>query len=436
MLKDFVLPDLGEGIVECELVEWLVKEGDSVVEDQPIADVMTDKALVQIPAVHPGTITKLYYKVGELARVGAPLFSIEMVSNEIASSDTAQEVVLESAADSQTVAVETAPAANEPVGKNFDDGGPDNNLEHHPNHSEHHERAIASPAVRRLAREMGVDIRQVHGSGDKGRVYKEDLYSFSQAGSVQAVPGELARTMNLGQGESSHREPLRGVQAAMAKQMQRSVQTIPHFTMCEQLDVTELVKIKRLLNEQSAGAEIPRLTLMPFMIKAVSIALGEFPILNSHLDESAGEIEFYHHHHIGFAIDTPQGLLVPVVKHVETSSIVSIAHQMDELMSAARAGRLSRSQLSGGTFTLSNVGAIGGTVATPIINYPESAIMALGRVQRLPRFADDGNVEARDIADISWSADHRIIDGATMAKFSNRFCQLLSQPANLLINLK
>ncbi|TAA48530.1 2-oxo acid dehydrogenase subunit E2 [Corallincola spongiicola] len=412
MFKEFMLPDLGEGIVECELVEWLVKEGDLVVEDQPIADVMTDKALVQIPAVHPGCISKLYYKVGELARVGAPLFAIEIEQAVVA--DSVANAVEAIATEVAEKVVET-PEAGALIEVSEPQSG----------------KAVASPAVRRMARELGVNIAEVPGSGEKGRVYKEDLFAYSGNSSVSALPGQLARV--TGQGESSHKEPLRGVQAAMAKQMSLSVTTIAHFTMSDQIDLTELTAMKRAL---AAEIEQPKLTLMPFMIKALSVALAEFPILNSHLHEEPQEIEFFHHHHIGVAVDTPQGLLVPVLRHVEDSSVLSLAHQLSELLADARAGKLSRAQLSGSTFTVSNVGAIGGTTATPIINYPESAILAVGRIQRLPRFDANDKVVARQIADISWSADHRIIDGATMAKFSNRFIQLLQQPSNLLINLR
>jgi 2-oxoisovalerate dehydrogenase E2 component (dihydrolipoyl transacylase) len=389
MLKEFVLPDLGEGIVECELVEWLVKEGDSVVEDQPIADVMTDKALVQIPAAHPGIVSKLYYQVGEMAKVGAPLFSI--LTEEQGEPETQHKF---------TVKESAAPAVVQQVTS----------------------KAIASPAVRRLAREMGIDLNSVTGTGEKGRVYKEDLVAHARKQRGDEAKQEV----------QSHLEPLRGVQAAMAKQMTLSMQ-IPHFSMSEQVDFTELTALKRQL---SAELNLPTLTMMPFLLKALSVALSQYPILNSQLHEQQREIEYYHHHHIGVAVDTEQGLLVPVVRHVEQATILSLAEQLASLFESARAGTLSRQQLSEGTFTVSNVGTIGGTTATPIINYPQSAILAIGRIQQKPRFNSEGQVLARAIADISWSADHRIIDGATLARFSNRFVELIQQPSHLLVNLR
>jgi len=429
--EDFILPDIGEGIVECEIVDWLVQEGDSISEDQPVCDVMTDKALVQIPAKHSGTVSKLYYAKGDIAKVHAPLFAISRQA-DIGSATTA--------ADTRTTVskpVSVAVVTERPLAKAAA-----------PRQAAAQGKALASPAVRRLARELSVDIQQVPGSGEKGRVYKDDVRAFakgetattSTSGSDLDLTPKLSvsdtKTTTGTQTNATNRvEPIRGIKAAMARQMAESVATIPHFTYCEEIDLTELIVLRNQLKDQYAKQGV-KLTMMPFFMKALSLAINDFPIMNSQPNADCTELTYFSAHNIGIAVDSKVGLLVPNIKGCEQKSIVDIANALTKLTEAAREGRVSPAELKGGTITISNIGAIGGTVATPIINKPEVAIVALGKVQALPRFDAKGQVVARQIMQISWSGDHRIIDGGTIARFTNLWKQYLEQPSSMLVAMR
>ena len=412
MSIDFILPDIGEGIVECELVEWLVKEGDTIVEDQPIADVMTDKALVQIPAMHSGVIEKLYYQQGEIAKVHEPLFAMvaDGASPGAAVAEEAKPEVSDKTVEA-TPQVEETPEVASSAGKAV---------------KATNGKALASPAVRRVAREMDVNIHEVAGSGKKGRVYKDDVLAHCQSEPVTST------TLVATGGKRT--EAIRGVKAVMAKAMQESVSSIPHFTYCEEIDMTELIALRKELKEVYAKQDI-KLTMMPFFMKAMSLALKEFPLINSQVNDDCSELTYFDDHNIGMAVDSKVGLLVPNVKHVQVKSILDLAQDITRLTNDARSGRVATEDLKGGTITISNIGAIGGTVATPIINKPETAIVALGKLQTLPRFNDKGEVEARSIMQVSWSGDHRIIDGGTIARFCNLWKSFLEKPSNMLVHM-
>ena len=411
MSIDFILPDIGEGIVECELVEWLVKEGESIVEDQPIADVMTDKALVQIPAMHTGVVEKLYYQQGEIAKVHSPLFAMVPLEEEANVKETKLATkpkipVLDEQVTATTVStknVDIKPTVAKKVTN---------------------EKALASPAVRRVARELEVNIHQVAGSGKKGRVYKDDVVAFSQGTNITSVAAPV----------STYSEPIRGIKAVMASAMQNSVSTIPHFTYCEEIDMTELIALRAELKEIYAKQDI-KLTMMPFFMKAMSLAIKEYPLVNSQVNEDCTELTYFNDHNIGMAVDSKVGLLVPNIKQVQTKSILDLANDIMRLTNDARSGRVASDDLKGGTITISNIGAIGGTVATPIINKPEVAIVALGKLQQLPRFNAKGEVEARSIMQVSWSGDHRVIDGGTIARFCNLWKSFLEKPSNMLVHM-
>ncbi|WP_435273840.1 dihydrolipoyllysine-residue acetyltransferase [Psychrobium sp. nBUS_13] len=406
--KEFLLPDIGEGIVECEVVEWLVAVGDEIQEDQPICDVMTDKALVQIPAMENGIVSELFTKKGGVAKVHAPLFSYRC-EGEVSAT-------VAPVADTKRAA---APVVN------TDNTG-------------NNKKAIASPAVRRVAREMNIDLTQVKGSGKNGRVYKSDLL----APSVVEVPvSSVAETATVpttvigGDVAANHVasvEPIRGIKAAMARQMVDSVSTIPHFTYSEEIDLTELIALRGGMKDAYKEQGV-KLTMMPFFIKALSLAIKEYPVLNSQLTSDASELQFFSQHNIGMAVDSKVGLLVPNIKHVQNLSIVDVANEVTRLTDAARAGRLAQDDMKHGTITISNIGALGGTIATPIINKPEVAIVALGKLQKLPRFDDAGNVVARQIMNVSWSGDHRVIDGGTIARFCNLWKSYLENPSSMMM---
>ncbi|CAM5220793.1 dihydrolipoamide acetyltransferase component of pyruvate dehydrogenase complex [Alishewanella longhuensis] len=302
-------------------------------------------------------------------------------------------------------------------------------------------KALASPAVRRLARELSIDIQLVPGSGDKGRVFKDDVHAFAKSSGsdhdlTPKVTATSAATSSVAVANSTHRvEPIRGIKAAMARQMSDSVATIPHFTYCEEIDLTELIALRNQLKDQYAKQGV-KLTMMPFFMKALSLAINEFPVMNSQPNADCTELTYFSAHNIGIAVDSKVGLLVPNVKGCEQKSIVEIANALTKLTEAAREGRVSPADLKGGTITISNIGAIGGTVATPIINKPEVAIVALGKVQALPRFDANAQVVARQIMQISWSGDHRIIDGGTIARFTNLWKQYLEQPSSMLVAMR
>jgi len=415
VIKSFELPDIGEGIVECEVVDWLVAVGDEIVEDQAICDVMTDKALVQIPAMENGVVTELFCKKGGVAKVHAPLFSYQVAGGET--------VIV-----SQPVAVTPKPeeVVNTPaiVDKTINN-----------------KKAIASPAVRRVARELNIDLTQVVGSGKNGRVLKGDLLNppavvttpsvtKSSESSIQTT--QVSSAGPVAANEVSNIEPIKGIKAAMARQMVDSVSTIPHFTYSEEIDLTELIALRGGMKDAYREQGI-KLTMMPFFIKALSLAIKEYPVLNSQLNAGADEIHYFSQHNIGMAVDSKIGLLVPNVKHVQNLSIVEVANEVSRLTDAARAGRLGAQDMKHGTITISNIGAIGGTTATPIINKPEVAIVALGKLQKLPRFDEAGNVVARQIMNVSWSGDHRVIDGGTIARFCNLWKSYLENPSSMMM---
>ncbi len=522
MTIEFILPDIGEGIVECELLEWLVSEGEHIEEDQPVAEVMTDKATVQIPAMHAGVVNKLHYAVGDIAKVHAPLFSMtpddadansdtqedaqaevkdnaaetatandsasssasngkhiedfilpdigegivecEIVKWNVAEGDEIEEDQAVVEAVSYTSAADASPSsdtgssnvASQSSVQTQTNGLSQQSTQVAPskfNDGEYEPpiaiegKVLASPAVRRVAREKNIDLSSVKGSGKKGRILKSDVLNLQQpsvGSSTQSAPSSSSsstsqkgdsRSVNTVVKGSVRTEKVRGIQAAMAKQMSASVYTIPHFTVSDELVMDNLMALRKLLKPEFEAKNV-KLSFMPFFVKAMSLALNEFPVINSQLNEDATEISYFADHNIGFAVDSKIGLLVPNIKRVQDLSLLDIAVQMQDIIEQARAGRVAGEHLKGGTISISNIGAIGGITATPVINKPEAAIVALGKTQKLPRFDDEGNVSAQNIMAVNWSGDHRIIDGATMVRFNNLWMSYLTQPEKMLMHLK
>ncbi|MDW5285950.1 dihydrolipoyllysine-residue acetyltransferase [Alteromonas macleodii] len=448
-IEDFILPDIGEGIVECEIVKWNVAEGDEIEEDQAVVEVMTDKAVVEIPAKNAGTVHRLYYAQGDIAKVHSALFALEVAGEVTTTSGTndespsannsASSVASQSSVNTQTNGSSQQSAQIAP--SKFSDG------EYEPPIAIEG-KVLASPAVRRVAREKNIDLSTVEGSGKKGRILKSDVLnlqhsnvdtssqntSSSAPSSSNAEKGDLNSTSTVLKG-SVRTEIVRGIQAAMAKQMSASVYTIPHFTVSDELVMDNLMSLRKLLKPEFEAKNV-KLSFMPFFVKAMSLALNEFPVINSQLNEDATEISYFADHNIGFAVDSKIGLLVPNIKRVQDLSLLEIAVQMQDIIEQARAGRVAGEHLKGGTISISNIGAIGGITATPVINKPEAAIVALGKTQKLPRFDDEGNVSAQNIMAVNWSGDHRIIDGATMVRFNNLWMSYLTQPEKMLMHLK
>jgi 2-oxoisovalerate dehydrogenase E2 component (dihydrolipoyl transacylase) len=454
---DFILPDIGEGIVECEIVKWNVKEGDVIAEDQSVVEVMTDKAVVEIPAKHSGTVHKLYYKQGDIAEVHSPLFALD-------TDESASESHQNSAEDPTAVATDKKAGNEEKVNENTNHRAtPANNNTNEQGNAAINDKwqdgdfeppiarpgkVLASPAVRRIAREHEIDLLAVAGSGKKGRILKHDVShvsatsesantdeSFTMSNAMGETNDILRSEVNNTASEASYTEKVRGIRAAMAKQMVASVKTIPHFTVSDEIRMDKLIALRQSLKPMFEAKGI-KLSFMPFFVKALSLALKEFPIINSQLNEDGTELTYFNHHNIGFAVDAKMGLLVPNVKGVEHLSLFDIAQQMHTTIEQAREGKLSGDALKGGTISISNIGAIGGITATPVINKPEAAIVALGKTQTLPRFAADGSVEAHSIMMVNWSGDHRIIDGATMVRFNNLWSSFIEEPETMLMHLK
>ncbi len=419
-MSDFLLPDIGEGIVECEVVEWRVAEGDQIEEDQPIVEVMTDKALVEITAPEAGVVTKLYVAQGQIAKVHAPLYAYQVdgASNNMseAEPETAQPVSSDKPKTPEPSTTSGAPAA----GHLYD-------------------KVPASPAVRRLVREHSLQLTEIAGSGKDGRVLKEDVLAHLD----QESPGAASSNNNVVSSQTVKNptetqaprvEPLRGVRAVMAKRMVEAASTIPHFHYGEEIDVTALLALRERL-KPLAEAQGERLTLMPFFMKAMALAVAEEPIVNAQLNAAGDELHYYHQCNIGMAVDSKSGLMVPNVKNVERLTLLEIAREVGRLTNSAREGRVDQADLKGGTISISNIGALGGTYAAPIINAPEAAIVAIGKTQWLPRFDEQGAVQRRAIMTITWAGDHRFIDGGTIARFCNAWKAFLEAPETMLLHL-
>lgn len=439
--EDFILPDIGEGIVECEIVKWNVKEGDLIAEDQSVVEVMTDKAVVEIPAKYSGVVGTLYYAQGDIAKVHSPLFSLVRKPES-------GEVKRQGITDRENC---EPLAANQDIGHGKRDY---NSSVKSPEKGDKWSsgdfeppvvipgKVLASPAVRRIAREQNFDLHDIKGTGKKGRILKQDVLTHLEKSTKESKGGKGSHTPTLKEMPNQPQETnsvktvkVRGVQAAMAKQMVASVSTIPHFTVSDELLMDNLIALRQRLKPVFEEKGV-KLSLMPFFIKALSLALSEFDIINSQLNDDASELSYFNDHNIGFAVDTKIGLLVPNIKQVQQLSIFNIATQIQEIIDEARKGQIASHHLKGGTISISNIGAIGGITATPVINKPEAAIVALGKIQSLPRFTPKGEVVAQQIMMVNWSGDHRIIDGATMVKFNNLWMSYLQAPEKMLMHLR
>ena len=401
MNKDFILPDIGEGIVECEVIEWKVKEGDLIEEDQIVVDVSTDKAIVEIPSMYNGRVTKLYYQESDTAEVHKPLFAIEVEGELHARQPLEEGNKSESKIESAAEVPASAPVAI--TGK-----------------------VLTTPAVRKMAREHSLDLATIPGTGKQGRVLKEDVLAYLNQKVHKQTPTAQLNSIE------DRREPIKGVRKIMAERMADSMATIPHFTFIDEFDITELMALRADL-VKTHDSENLKITLMPLFIKALSLALNQFPIINSRANSEFTELTYLASHNIGMAVDGKTGLLVPNIKNVQQLGLLDVAREVNRLTEAARSGVINPADLAGGSITISNIGVIGGTAAMPIINKPEVAIVALGKIQKLPRFDASNNVVSRNILTVSWSGDHRIIDGGTIARFNKLWKQYLEQPQTMLL---
>jgi pyruvate dehydrogenase E2 component (dihydrolipoamide acetyltransferase) len=396
MAKQFRFPDVGEGITEGEIVRWLVKEGDEVKEDQTVAEIETDKAVVEMPSPYSGTVLKIHAKEKDIVKVGQSLMTIGEKG----------EAVTEEAAGAK--AEERAAPA---VGPSVVGVVPETRAEIR--------EVLAAPKVRKLAQELAVDIKSVRGTGPQGRITEEDVQAAKAAAAgpkEEKKPALRIKEKYDFYGELE-RIPLRGVRRATAKRMHQSVSTAAHVTHFGEADVTELVKLREELKPQAAEKGV-KLTYLPFIIKALLAALQAHPLLNSTLSDEDEEIIVKKYYNFGIAVDVPDGLIVPVIKGVEQKSIFDLASEIETLAEAAKKRTLDLADLKGGTFSITNVGGIGGEAATPIINYPEVAILATMKISDRARIKD-GKLASVKTLPLCLSFDHRVIDGAEAARFMN-----------------
>lgn len=409
------VPDVGEGIAEVELVAWHVKPGDAVVEDQGLADVMTDKANVEIPSPVAGRVIALGGEVGEILAVGAELIRIERSGDE-APAATPMRAALPPSRAAELVATpkasETTPARPASFSTRAEE-----------------DRPIASPAVRRRAWELGVDLKDVAPSGTAGRIVHADLDARVAAHGVR--PADSAAGAANADHDEQEAIPVIGLRRRIALQMQESKRRIPHFSYVEEVDVTELEALRSVLNAKWSS-ERGHLTLLPLLMRATVLAVREFPQINARFDDEAGIVTRHGAVHIGVATQTPHGLVVPVVRHAEARDLWAAAAEMARLVVAARAGRATRAELSGSTITISSLGALGGIVSTPVINRPEVAILAVNRIVERPVLRG-GAVVARRMMNLSSSFDHRVVDGMDAARFVQAMRTMIEEPALLFV---
>ncbi|WP_298208164.1 dihydrolipoamide acetyltransferase family protein [Ferrimicrobium sp.] len=436
---EWKFPDVGEGLHEAQIVKWYHKEGDEVKRDEPLLDVETDKAVVTIGAPVTGSIDKVLFHEGDTVNVGEVVvaFSTDQAGGVGATMEAGVAAVGVSPGSSEQsdlapakgssqasqalIGRSTLPAQSTVAGTTS-------------------ERALATPAVRRLARELGLDINLVPGTGPDGRVLAEDLQAASDGGS-QLLPPATGDTMStkatqppsVSPATGEQRRPLVGIRKRIAENMARSWSHAVQVSVFEEANVEALVALRRDMNTRLAPE---RISYLPLIAKAVAGVLAQFPDLNGRLDEEAGEIVTYADVHLGFAVDDPQGLMVPVLRSVGERSLLEVSRELSRLIEGARGHTLTSGELTGSTFTITNYGTIGGVYATPIINYPEVGILGVGPIRKRPVVLEDGTVGVGDVMTLSLTFDHRIIDGGYASKFLMRVIALLSDPVQLMMEMK
>jgi pyruvate dehydrogenase E2 component (dihydrolipoamide acetyltransferase) len=400
MAKEFRFPDVGEGITEGEVVRWLVREGDEVKVDQTLAEIETDKAIVEMPSPYAGTVLRLHVKEKEVVKVGQPLVTIGEKGESLAAGPAAE------AAPAAVVKAGPKPGTPRPAAPG---------------------EVLATPRVRALAKELGVDPAAVKGTGPGGRVTEEDVRS------AQATPPEKKLAVKVKAKYDLYgnleRVPLRGVRRATAKKMRESLDHAAHVTHCDEADAGPLAVLLKRMKPEAEAAGI-KLTYLPFIVKAVVETLKLHPSFNAMLDEAESEIVLKKYYNIGIAVDVPDGLIVPVIKFADQKSLLDIAKEVQTLAEQSRGRTVDLADLQGGTFSITNVGVIGGHAATPIINYPEAAILATMKIADRARVVD-GAIVVRKTLPLCLAFDHRIVDGAAAARFTKDLIRFLEAPEGL-----
>ena len=416
-MKEFKLPDIGEGVQEGEIVKWMVKEGDAIKENDPMVEVMTDKVTVEIPSPFTGKVLKILAKEGETVKVGSVLISIGDVG------EAAPAPVHVEAAPPKVEAPPPPPSEPIPPGM-----------------------VLATPAIRKIAREMGVDISKVRGTGPMGRVTEDDVRQFSaKPGAPPAVaevpppttapaPAATSPPQVKAPAGNEERIPIRGIRKRIAEKMHKSVTTAAHFGYADEVDMTAVINLRERLMEMAERKKV-RLTYLPFVIKAVTAALKEYPVLNSSLDDEKQEIVIKRYCNVGIATATDQGLVVPVIKDADKKDIWQLAKEIEQHAEEARAGKLKLEDVTGGTITITSLGAQAGVIASPVINWPEAAIISVNKIEKRPVVVND-QVVIRQMMYLSLSFDHRIVDGHVGAAFTSTMIKYLEHPALLFVGME
>ncbi|CAM2006980.1 2-oxo acid dehydrogenase subunit E2 [Acanthopleuribacter pedis] len=433
-VTDFQLPEIGEGVMEGEIVEWHVKPGETVIHDQPIVAVLTDKASVEITAPHDGEIVATVGEPGDVVAVGQVIMTYRVKDGAA----VAAPVAVPAAASAPTaVAASRAPVAL------AGDVDPSNN----PSISAFGT-PLATPAVRRLAASLSIDLKRVKGTGPNHRITRADVNRVAEAAKsgdqvaapAAPVPQKAAsapapvtapKPVAIPVGEAEHREKIRGLRKAIFNQMAKSKRHIPHFTFVDEVEMDRLIDIRNQLKPVAAEQDI-KLTFLPFIVKAVVLALKKFPMMNASIDEEAGELVYKHYYNLGIATATPGGLTVPVLKGCDQKTVLQLAKEMVEVTDRARKQRSTMDDITGGTFTITSLGRLGGLLATPIINHPEVGILGIHNMQERA-VVRDGQIVVRNMMNISLSFDHRVIDGDVGATFAQEVKQYLEFPSKLML---
>lgn len=428
---DIPLAQTGEGIAECELLKWFVQEGDRIEEFQPICEVQSDKATIEITSRYKGKVAQILYVPGDIVKVGETLLKIVVEEAQVT---TMTNDVVENSTLTQAN-LENPMALGSELKKNILGG------------------VLATPAVRNLAKQHGLDINDVVGTGKDGRVSKEDVLKYAvQKGIIKDPSSSLTADtgMQFVEGEEDHSHlspdisgtyehedktiPLRGFQRTMVKTMTMAAK-VPHFHYVDEINCNALLELKASFQDNNSDPDVKH-TFLPLLIKSLSMALSKYPWMNSCFNESSLEVTLKGSHNIGIAMATPYGLVVPNIKHVQSLSILEITKELSRLQRLALGNKLNPADICGGTITLSNIGAIGGKVGSPLLNLPEVSIIAIGRIQKVPQFADDENLYPASIMTVNIGADHRVLDGATVARFCNEWKQFVEKPELLMLHLK
>ncbi|WP_422661035.1 dihydrolipoamide acetyltransferase family protein [Paenibacillus sp. EC2-1] len=435
---EYRFPELGEGLHEGEIIKMHIKPGDKVTDDDIIMEVQNDKAVVEVPCPVNGTVQEVFAKDGQVCRVGEVVAIIDAEGDIPEQEGHAEEQSAQEAdAAKGSADTQSSPAANAPA--DAKDGEANGSAPAAPNKD-----VLATPSVRKFAREQGVDIAQVQGSGNNGKVTREDVEAFKNGGGQAAAPAAQATTdskeaapaatsAEVDTRAEEERVPFKGIRKAISNAMVKSAYTAPHVTIMDEVDVTELVAFRTRM-KPIAEKKGTKVTYLPFIVKALVAACRQFPALNAMIDEENNEIVYKKYYNIGIATDTDNGLIVPVIKDADRKSIWMIADSIRDLAGRGRDGKLSANEMRGSTISITNIGSAGGMFFTPIINFPEVAILGTGRISE-KAVVKNGEIVAAPVMALSLSFDHRIIDGATAQNFMNYIKQLLANPELLVMEV-